>query len=408
MAWAIQTVRGGGYLTLGTPYQPVVGDVITWGGYVDLSTATWQFFINTYTSGNDWISLSSGKLYVRLNGVSKTGTTVVPDGTYFEFKLEVTATEYIFYIDSTEQYRFSSAVAIDPILGLSNASAALGVSSKAQFLTVDGKHNWDATASDHSNTGSQPILIDTVGSNNATGVNFPTDGSAWVDLGGGGVVDGDVSFSLPNLVVNSSGSATLPQPTGSASFTINQPLFLSAGSATLPQPVGAISLTLTAPSFIVSGSASLPQPVGSVSFTIDAPTVSASGSATTTTPSGGISITINKPIFIGSGAATLPSPIGGIDVGIPAPIFALTGSVTIPTWSASGNITLNKPLFSVTGSTTLPQPNGSVELSLTSPVFNVSGSVSGIVIINGTDSTITLEAKLNLLTLETKSNTITL
>ena len=235
-----------------------------------------------------------------------------------------------------------------------------------------------------------------------------SDIASWAYYSAPTAVEGVVSFSLPNLVVNSSGTATLPQPIGNASFTVNKPLFTSVGSATLPQPVGAINLTLSAPSFIVSGSASLPQLVGSASFTIDSPTFSASGSATTTAPSGSISITINKPVFIGSGAATLPSPIGGIDVGIPAPIFALTGSVTIPTWSASGNITLNKPLFSVTGSTTLPQPIGSVELSLTSPVFNVSGSVSGIVIINGTDSTITLEAKLNLLTLETKSNTITL
>ena len=51
----------------------------------------------------------------------------------------------------------------------------------------------DATASDHSNTGTQPVLVDTIGGNNAVGVNFPTDGSAWVDLGGGG---GGVSLTV--------------------------------------------------------------------------------------------------------------------------------------------------------------------------------------------------------------------
>tara|TARA_R110000772_G_scaffold67595_1_gene150082 strand:- start:847 stop:2067 length:1221 start_codon:yes stop_codon:yes gene_type:complete len=44
--------------------------------------------------------------------------------------------------------------------------------------------NWDATASSHA--AGTPILTDTVGGNDATGVNMPTDGSAWVDLGGSG------------------------------------------------------------------------------------------------------------------------------------------------------------------------------------------------------------------------------
>lgn len=45
---------------------------------------------------------------------------------------------------------------------------------------------YDATASNHNNTGLQPVLVDTINSNNAIGVNMPTDGSAWIDLGGGG------------------------------------------------------------------------------------------------------------------------------------------------------------------------------------------------------------------------------
>lgn len=34
-----------------------------------------------------------------------------------------------------------------------------------------------------------PTVIDTISGNIATGVNMPTDGSAWVDLGGGGLID---------------------------------------------------------------------------------------------------------------------------------------------------------------------------------------------------------------------------
>ncbi|MDO6489285.1 hypothetical protein Q4503_16440 [Colwellia sp. 6_MG-2023] len=57
---------------------------------------------------------------------------------------------------------------------------------RLEYLKVDinGTPELDLspTLSDHSNTGSQPVMIDTVAGNNATGVGFPTDGSVWVDL----------------------------------------------------------------------------------------------------------------------------------------------------------------------------------------------------------------------------------
>lgn len=186
MAWAIQTSRGGGYLVLNEPYQPVIGDTITWGGSISKQIVSYQFFLNVYTSGNDWISINYlGTLHTRINGVSKTGTTIIETDTYFELKLVVTDSEYIFHLDDVEQFRYPNTTPIDPIVSLNTASASLGVDSKVEFLKVDGKLHLDATASDHSDTGAQPVLVDTIGNNNATGVNFPTDGSAWVDLGGG-------------------------------------------------------------------------------------------------------------------------------------------------------------------------------------------------------------------------------
>lgn len=49
--------------------------------------------------------------------------------------------------------------------------------------TFGVRHNWSPADSDTSNTGLQPVLTDTIGSNDATGVNFPTDGSAWISDG---------------------------------------------------------------------------------------------------------------------------------------------------------------------------------------------------------------------------------
>lgn len=54
-------------------------------------------------------------------------------------------------------------------------------------VTLGSSHYWDFDNADHSGSTDQPILTDTVGGNDATGVNFPSfDPSVWVDLGGGG------------------------------------------------------------------------------------------------------------------------------------------------------------------------------------------------------------------------------
>ncbi len=101
----------------------------------------------------------------------------------------------------------NGALAFDSLFKWGNTSNPFtGETQLIQLTSNSNNHTWDATASDHSNTGSQPILIDTVGSNNATGVNFPTDGSAWVDLGGGGIT-GTVAFTGANGEVLATGDA---------------------------------------------------------------------------------------------------------------------------------------------------------------------------------------------------------
>lgn len=68
---------------------------------------------------------------------------------------------------------------------LGSGGSSFNFGGYMEKLAIDSVINLDAAASDHSNTGAQPVLIDTIGGNNATGVNMPTDGSAWIDLGGG-------------------------------------------------------------------------------------------------------------------------------------------------------------------------------------------------------------------------------
>ena len=214
-----------------------------------------------------------------------------------------------------------------------------------------------------------------------------------------GGVTGSSLFTITKPSFASAGSATLPQPSGLISFNIANPLFASSGSVTLPQPSGAASFTVAKPVFAGSGSATLQQPDGSISFTIAKPIFTATGTATTTANTGAAIFDIAKPTFNASGEATLPQPSGIVGVTIGHPTFTATGSATIPGWSAAGNITIDKPIFTATGSTTLPAPTGSVEFAIDKPIFSGYATVSGIVIINGANSTLTLEIKSNTITI---------
>lgn len=101
---------------------------------------------------------------------------------------------------------------------------------KLQSTNFD--HYLDATASSHS--AGTPILVDTVGTNNATGVNMPTDGSAWIDLGGGGtqlLVDNSSQEQVLGITTVDTSTSIAPDSTFQLQVTDNATL--SAG-LTLP------------------------------------------------------------------------------------------------------------------------------------------------------------------------------
>lgn len=86
--------------------------------------------------------------------------------------------------------------------------------------------NWDADASVPGGIPSlgSPVLIDTIGGNNATGVNMPTDGSAWIDLGGGSGIEvtagtTNYSYSAQDSTVDLTGEVSVIGLTTNYSYT---------------------------------------------------------------------------------------------------------------------------------------------------------------------------------------------
>lgn len=74
-------------------------------------------------------------------------------------------------------------------------------------LEIVNRHLWDGGSSNRDATGVQPVFYDQIGSTDAIGVNFPTDGSAWVDLGGG-----TPSLTLDIPLVDNSGNSNVFTP----------------------------------------------------------------------------------------------------------------------------------------------------------------------------------------------------
>ena len=91
------------------------------------------------------------------------------------------------------QAGFTGSINID-LLGRSTGATSYTSESSLQYLLIDVNAipliNLDATSSNHGS--GTPLLVDIVGTNDATGVNMPTDGSAWLNLGG--------SISIPVIM----------------------------------------------------------------------------------------------------------------------------------------------------------------------------------------------------------------
>jgi hypothetical protein len=233
------------------------------------------------------------------------------------------------------------------------------------------------------NGSNDTVYPDTVGGNDGTLVNFPTDNSQWVfyDDGSGSEVTSDVTFTVNAPTSSASASATLPQPSADVSYSVSVPTVSASVTASLPQPSSNVVFTVNAPSVAASASATIPGYNASVSFTVNAPGVSADASATLPSPSADVGYTVNAPNISADVAASLPRPIGDIAFTVDTPSVNATASATQTGWNADVNFTVNAPSVSISASATLPQPEAAVSFAVSPPQVAVVAIVGGIAII---------------------------
>lgn len=152
----------------------------TWGSVAGSSVGEWYFGKLNSTDGRL-------TLYNRGNGArnnSATGTLV--EGEDAVFRLERVGNTLRVLKNSVEVIAPLSfgageidAANIKKLFKENETATSFCFTGKVRSVTVDTRYKLDATASDTSNTGAQPILVDSVGTNDGQGFNFPTNGDAW-------------------------------------------------------------------------------------------------------------------------------------------------------------------------------------------------------------------------------------
>ena len=237
---------------------PIGGKMVFEGVYYN-NNQSFQMFFNTYNTADnsrDFFSFNdTGKLQVRIAEASIVGGTVLTDGDTFTYEIARGASSYTHTLNDVTQGVTLKSDNVDAMRGFSNSSYRTKVAIRRCYLvSSDGvtiTNNWDATASSHA--AGTPILTDTIGGNDATGANMPTDGSAWLDLGGAtpptaiDLVFTDTikqvtadSITISNIsVLDLSGNTTQPTADSLLITTIEQLIFsdnvlqLSADTLTL-------------------------------------------------------------------------------------------------------------------------------------------------------------------------------
>ena len=179
MAWALQFISSN--LLNPTTYVPLVGHF----------EITFKMFKATGTGSTKLCDSSSSTGRLDIN-ITAAGT--IDSRNYCHFEVDgvpATSIPYDVWFDLTVIRDGTDADQSAKRFGKIGARYNNANTSQWDLQTIDitvatvPTAYFDATASDHSNTGLQPVLVDTVGSYDATGINFQTNGDAWVDLGGG-------------------------------------------------------------------------------------------------------------------------------------------------------------------------------------------------------------------------------
>lgn len=218
-------------------------------------------------NGREFISVNAAGSSVP--GYNPQGTYAINDGEFHDFVALSDGVNRKYYIDGAElvkeeaftttsdEYPFSAGGDLYPFNQITRQAELIKLEYIKFYDSADTSvlmHSWEASASETGATGLQPVLVDSVAGNNATGAGFPTDGSAFIvdtvppsltatqaTLTPGSTISGTYAdyATIPTTLTVSDGtnSITIPTPTifdngtGGGTYSGTTPALPTTGSA---------------------------------------------------------------------------------------------------------------------------------------------------------------------------------
>ena len=248
MAWAIDIGGGNNRLDLASPIALAVGDTLEIRAKGKAGNLSGSYRLcgksNEY---RNLVELGSSYIRVRFNTGTNydvsTGYVQPPIDQWFTFELERTSsTLYTVRLDGNVIGTINQSVTFAPnsVGGFYNST----LYGEIEYFR-SGDIHLDPDASDRNNTGAQPVVVDTIGSNDATGYSMPTDGSVWVDLGGG-TTEATITETGPSFTDSISISVS---QNITSNITESGPSFTDTINATITSLAINASITESGPSF---------------------------------------------------------------------------------------------------------------------------------------------------------------
>ncbi len=367
MAWLLEFDSTNDYVV--APLSHTYSGVITLEfNVIPLSGESVYNVICLFSDSGRGMGMNRNQYMIRAGGSFqiKSFNSPLPTDAISTVRFEIdTATDIMrVFVNNVEQAS-SGFVLADPVVSLTNfilgsrspvvpASPWGGKIEYADLSDSTGPLiRLDSNASLHG-TGST-IMVDTVAGNNGTGYGFPTDGSQWSEIGGGGSkVESSTAFNVGSPSFSSLVGATLPKPEAIGLLLIDKPLFNVGASVTMPNPQSVAAFDIKEPSFISFASATVPNPIANASFYIDLPVFSSNVSVSLPKPVSNVDFTINEVQFSSVASVTQPSYSSVVSFDVDSPGFLSSASATLPAPDSFGLFIIDEPVFSsyarVTGS----------------------------------------------------------
>lgn len=269
MAWALVFDGVNDYAQMNTPIM-LTGDFdleIKFKVYSGAGATS--VVLSTQSDGAQWIGRWSTTRHLafwngQINFVE--GFQVDTDYTY---RLVRTGSSVEWFINGVSELTFTNGTTLTiPAFG-KLGGASNNLFGQIEYMTISGVSNYDATNSSHAP--GTPILTDFVSGNDATGVNMPTDGSAWLDLGGGGVIDvdatlGTISYLSNNTSVSLAGVVDVSPFVGSIGYSSNSASVSLNGSVDVVAALGSIDYSSNNTQISVTGDIDVISTLGSINY----------------------------------------------------------------------------------------------------------------------------------------------